>query len=97
MTYSLHPGAEHDIANALNFYSEQAGLAVAKRFLEEFERVAELLIEHPGLGTPTTRGRRTFPLKVFPYSVVYRNLESSIQILIVRHQHRKPGYAGSRR
>jgi len=97
MTYSLHPGAEHDVADALDFYSEQAGPAVAKRFLEEFERVAKLLVEHPSLGTPTTRGRRTFPLKVFPYSVIYRNLESSIRILIVRHQHRKPGYAGGRR
>jgi plasmid stabilization system protein ParE len=116
MTYSLHPGAEHDIANALDFYSEQAGRVVAERFLEEFERVAKLLVKHPSLGTPTTRervakllvkhpslgtpttrGRRTFPLKVFPYSVVYRKLESSIRILIVRHQHRKPGYAGGRR
>ncbi|MDP2760955.1 MAG: type II toxin-antitoxin system RelE/ParE family toxin [Sideroxyarcus sp.] len=97
MTYSLHPGAEHDIANALDFYSEQAGLVVAGRFLEEFERVAKLLVEYSDLGTPTTRGRRTFPLKVFPYSVVYRNLESGIRILIVRHQHRKPGYTGGRR
>lgn len=97
MTYSLHPGAEHDIAKALDFYSEQAGAVVAEHFLAEFERVAKLLVEYPDLGTPTTRGRRTFPLKVFPYLVVYRNLESSIRILIVRHQHRKPGYAGSRR
>ena len=97
MTYSLHPGAERDIAKALDFYSEQAGPVVAERFLEEFERVTKLLVEHPNLGTPTTRGRRTLPLKVFPYSVVYRNLETSIRILIVRHQHRKPGYAGSRR
>ena len=97
MTYSLHPGAEHDVAGALGFYSEHAGVVVAEHFLEEFERVAEFLVEHPGLGTPMTRGRRIFPLKVFPYSVVYRNLESSIRILIVRHQHRKPGYAGGRR
>ncbi|MDO8893244.1 MAG: type II toxin-antitoxin system RelE/ParE family toxin [Sulfurimicrobium sp.] len=97
MTYSLHPGAEHDIASTLDFYREPAGLVVAERFLEEFERVAKLLVEYPDLGMPTTRGRRIFPLKVFPYSVVYRNLESSILILIVRHQHRKPGYAGGRR
>ena len=97
MTYSLHPGAENDIANAMDFYSEHAGPVVAERFLEEFDRVAKLLVKHSGLGIPTTRGRRTFPLKVFPYSVVYRNLESSIRILIVRHQHRKPGYAGGRR
>ena len=97
MTYSLHPGAEHDIANALDFYSEHAGPVVAERFLEEFERIAKLLVKHPGLGIPTTRGRRTFPLKIFPYSVIYRNLESSIRILILRHQHRKPDYAGGRR
>lgn len=97
MNYSLHPGAEHDIADALDFYSEHAGPAVAERFLEEFERVAKLLLEHPGLGMPAPRGRRVFPLRVFPYSVVYRSFENGIRILIVRHQHRKPGYAGSRR
>ena len=97
MNYTLHPGAEHDIADALDFYREQAGHAVAERFLEEFERAAKLLIDHPDLGTPTTRGRRAFPLKIFLYLVVYRNLENSIRILIVRHQHRKPGYAGGRR
>lgn len=97
MSYSLHPGAEQDIANALDFYSEQAGVVVAERFLDEFERVARLLAEHPGLGAPTGRGRSTFPLRIFPYSVVYRNLEGGIRILIVRHQHRKPGYAGRRR
>lgn len=97
MTYSLHPGAEHDIASALDFYREQAGLVVAGRFLEEFERVAKLLVEYPDLGMPTTGGRRTFPLKVFPYSVIYRNFENDIRILVVRHQHRKPSYAGGRR
>ncbi len=96
MTYALHPGAEQDIEDALDFYSERAGSVVAARFLEEFERVAKLLVEHPGLGTPTTRGRRSFPLRAFPYSVVYRSLEGSVRILIVRHQHRKPGYAAGR-
>lgn len=47
MTYSLHPGAEHDIANALDFYSEHAGPVVAERFLEEFERIAKLLVKYP--------------------------------------------------
>ncbi|OQX18123.1 MAG: hypothetical protein BWK76_08345 [Desulfobulbaceae bacterium A2] len=70
MNFTLHPGAEQDIASALDFYSEQVGSAVAGRFLEEFERVAKLLTEHPGIGTPMAKGRRTFPFKVFPYSVV---------------------------
>lgn len=97
MTYTLHPGAEQDVANALDFYNDQAGRVVAERFLNEFERVANLLSGHPELGTPTTSGCRTFPLKVFPYSVVYRDLGSNIRILIVPHQRRKPRYAGGRR
>ena len=96
MTYSLHAGAEQDIADVLDFYAEQAGQLVAQRFLDEFERVAELLVTHPGFGTPTTKGRRAFPLRVFPYSVVYRSLETGIRIIVVRHHHRKPGYGGSR-
>lgn len=97
MTWSLHPGAEEDIADALDFYVGQAGLAVAEHFLAELERVAELLVKHPGFGTPTTKGRKVFPLQVFPYSVVYRPIEGGILILVVRHQHRKPGHGGGRR
>ena len=97
MSYTLHPGAEQDVADAIDFYLERAGVKVATRFLEEFERVATLLTENPGFGTPSSRGRRSYPLKVFPYSVVYRALEDHVRILIVRHQHRKPNYAGSRR
>jgi len=96
MSFSLHPGAEKDIADALDFYIERAGVNVATRFLDEFERVAKLLVQNPGFGTPTTRDRRSYPLKVFPYSIVYRASLDDIRILIVRHQHRKPGYAGHR-
>lgn len=96
MTYSLQSGAEQDVADALDFYTRHAGRPVANRFLSEFERVAHLLVEHPGLGTPTTRGRRVFPMRVFPYSVVYRVLETSIRIVVVRHQHRKPSHGGAR-
>lgn len=82
MTYSLHPGAEQDIADALDFYTEKAGPLVARRFLDEFERIATLLVEHPEFGTPTNRGRRIFPLQTFPYSIVNRNFESGIRIII---------------
>ncbi len=96
MNYSLHPGAEQDIASALDFYTERAGLRVAQRFLDEFERVAALLVAQPGAGTPGPKGRRVFPLRVFPYSVVYRSSETGILIIVVRHQRRKPSFGGAR-
>jgi plasmid stabilization system protein ParE len=97
MSYLLHPGAEQDVANAIDFYALQAGGAVAKRFLAEFGRIANLLVQYPGFGTPAKSGRRVFPLQVFPYSVVYREEKGGVLILVVRHQHRKPGYGGGRR
>ena len=41
MTYALHPGAEQDIEDALDFYSERAGSVVAARFLEELKSSSE--------------------------------------------------------
>jgi toxin ParE1/3/4 len=96
VSYSLHAGAEQDVADALDFYVEHAGVLVAQRFLVEFERVVQLLVKHPGLGTPAAKGRRTFPMQVFPYSVVYREVEAGIRVIVVRHQHRRPGFGNSR-
>lgn len=88
MNYSFHAGAEKDVTDALDFYEQQAGLQVARRFLDE--------LQHSGLGTPTTKNRRVFPLKAFPYSVVYCTQGEHLRILIVRHQRRKPGFASNR-
>ena len=96
MKYSFHPAAEQDVADASDYYVAKAGPLVAERFLEELNRAALLLVEFPGLGTPNSKGNRKFPLRAFPYSLVYRHLEGRIQILVVQHQHRKPGYGSNR-
>ena len=97
MTYSVHPGAERDLAEASDFYVKQAGKVVAHRFLAEFERVALLLDRNPEAGAEIRTNRRKFHLAVFPYTVVYRKLEAGIQVLVVRHQSRRPNYGMGRR
>ena len=97
MTLSIHPGAEQDIADAIDFYKEHAGPRVAAAFLNEFNRVATLLLERPRLSAATSKGRRVFAMRVFPYSVVYRELPDGIRIIVVRHQRRKPSFGGARR
>ncbi len=96
MTRSIHRGAEADLSDALRFYRREAGRRVATRFLAEFERVARLLEEQPGIGTPTQGGRRVCPMAHFPYSIIYRGDQGGIRILVVRHQHRDPDYGDSR-
>lgn len=97
MTYQLHPDAEQDLLDALAFYWQEAGRAVAERFVDAFEQAAKLIAENPSLGAPTNASRRSFPLRGFPYSVIYRPVETGIRILVVRHQHRHPAHGDQRR
>jgi plasmid stabilization system protein ParE len=96
VSYSLHLDARQDVEVALAFYAKRAGFAVGQRFFSEFERVAALLVRHPGLGTPTKKGRRVYPLRTFPFSVIYECLEAEIRIVVLRHQHRRPNYGMGR-
>jgi plasmid stabilization system protein ParE len=97
LSYTLHRAAERDLADAVRFDRQETGRAVAGRFLDEFERVAKLLTENPGLGTPTGEQRRWFPPHGFPYSVIYRPLDIGVRILVVRHQNRDPEHGELRR
>lgn len=89
MKYLLHPAAEKDLSRAFAFYLERAGRNVATRFLQEFERALALLEQHPRLGTPS-RGRRIYPLRIFPYAIIYKEGEPGLLVLVVRHQRRHP-------
>ena len=92
MSYSLHPQAERELADAVAFYRERAGTALARTFLSEFERVVTLLMQNPEIGTHASGQFRIYPLRRFPYSVVYRSANEGLRILVVGHQHRRPSY-----
>ena len=70
MNYTLHPQAEGDLDEAAEYLSKRASPRSASRFLAEFERAVSLIVEHPGIGTPMSRGKRIHPFRVFKYSVV---------------------------
>ena len=97
MTYTLHPKVEGDLDEAVEHLAKHASKRTVAKFLAEFERVANLLVEHPGIGTPMSRGRRIHPFRVFKYSVVYRIVNEMPRILVVRHKRRRASYGGGRR
>jgi toxin ParE1/3/4 len=92
----LHPAAEQDIQEAAAFYEREGTPTVAARFIAEFKRLTALLLAHPEIGSPRSNGRRGLPMKVFPYTVVYRASAEDIQILVVKHDSKRPGF-GARR
>ncbi len=96
MKVSLHPGAERDVAEAATFYEREGSPALAARFFSEFERIAKILLENPGFGAPRLGGRRSFPMKIFPYTIIYRPTSDGIRVLVVKHDKRRPGYGGAR-
>lgn len=92
MSWSLSPDAEAELDQAAAYYLDQASVAVAGAFLDEFERAARLIVEYPGLGTPASRGRRLMPMRRFPFSLLYRVKGTEIRISAVAHHRRRPGY-----
>ena len=96
MKITLSPAAEEDVAEAASFYESTGSSAVAAKFVAEFKRVAHVLLEFPGIGSPRTRGRRGFSLSLFPYTIIYRQTADGIAILVVKHDRRRPGYGVGR-
>ena len=92
MSYFLTPEAEAELAEAVAFYAEHVSVSVARNFLAKFEEKASLLIEFPGLGTPTTKGRHLFPIGRYPYSMLYRAEPGTIRISAIAHHSRRPRY-----
>ena len=72
MNYSLHPEAEEDLRDAAEFYRERASNSLSQSLLGEFEQSVNILLAHPGLGSPWRGGgRRRYLMERFPYSLVY--------------------------
>lgn len=91
MRYEFHPEAEQElIETALHYESEVAGLG--SRFASEVERVVQLLLDHPELGSRLDDNLRHFILRRFPLSVVYAGSADLIYIVAIAHGSREPGY-----
>ncbi len=75
----FHPDALAELLDAATYYEEQSvGLGV--QFIDEAQRVFALLAESPGLGIPVARhdAFRRWPLRRWPYRVIYRASEGTL-------------------
>ena len=90
-TVEFHEEAERETAAAFNWYLDRSQ-AAATRFLLELERAIELISSSPARWLEYVPGTRRFLLRRFPFAVIYRELDSHIQVLAVAHTRRRPGY-----
>lgn len=91
MRYELHPEAEQELYEAASRYEAEVR-ELGLRFADEVERVIQLLLEHPELGSRLDDNLRHFVLRKFPFSIVYAAGEDIVYILAIAHGSREPGY-----
>ena len=70
MKVTLHPSAQQDLDEAAAFYEREGSSVLAARFVAEFKRLSKLLIIHPEIGMPRSKGRRGCTMSVFPYTII---------------------------
>lgn len=91
MNYEFHPEAEQELYEAALRYDSEVP-ELGRRFGDEVERVIQLLLEHPELGSRLDHDLRHFILRRFPFSIVYAVTADLVYIVAVAHSSREPGY-----
>jgi len=88
--------ADAEYRSAGRWYEEQRP-GLGTEFLDAVDAAIDFAIGFPRAGTPVPGvpvglAVRTVPVRRFPYRVVYLLTESSVRILAVAHDRRRPGY-----
>ena len=92
----LEPEATEELRAAVQWYEvRRAGLG--GEFLAEIHRVLQTIQEHSAFGTPAPGvpeklGARRIPVRRFPYSIAFLELENEVRVLAIAHHRRRPGY-----
>jgi plasmid stabilization system protein ParE len=88
---AVHPAAHTELQGAYSWYLER-NPAAAVAFLEEIDHAIEAISENPNRWPFYVEGTRRLVLRRFPFSVVYRELASTIMVVAFAHGRRRPGY-----
>jgi toxin ParE1/3/4 len=97
MIPSVGPEADRELTEGAVYYAQEANAELGLAFIEEFERALDLLCAQPQLGAPWRNGRRRFPLRRFPYSIIYYLKVDELRVVALAHHRRRPGYWAGRK
>jgi plasmid stabilization system protein ParE len=92
VTPSVSVEAERELIEGAAYYARQANAELGLAFIAEFERGLGVLSEYPRLGATWRGTTRRFPLRRFPYSIIYQLKTDEIRVIALAHQSLRPGY-----
>ena len=82
--------AEEEMTEAARTYEDQA-VGLGERFLDEVEGCVDLLLDRPYIERRFGQFRR-FPLRKFPFALIYALEDGDLVVAAVSHHRRRPGY-----
>lgn len=95
MIINLLQEAEEELIKAASFYEQQqSGLGI--EFIREVRRTFNLISGSPKAAARVRKEIRRRLVRRFPFSVLYQEVEDSIQVIAIAHQRRKPRYWAKR-
>ena len=92
MIASVSSEADSELSREALFYAREGGAELGAEFINEFERALALVCEQPGLGAHWRSGRRRFPIRRFPFSIIYYTRGDELRVVAIAHHRQKPGY-----
>jgi len=95
VTIKFHSEARKEFFEAADYYEEQV-VGLGDNFIDEVEKVLDVIEQQPASGAKITKTERRFLVSRFPYGIVYSVEKDQITIFAVMNLRRKPGYWKSR-
>ncbi len=92
MIYQFHPEAQAEHLETIVYYETQRpGLGAS--YLAEFESILELVCEAPTrYPIELDPEIRRVILRRFPFTVLFRESQGTVQVLALAHHRRRPSY-----
>ncbi len=91
MRYLLHPGADAELAEAADYYT-QIEPQLGVRFYLEMERLLHTVCADPQRFRKFDPPARRYFSAQFPYAVIFLEKPEHVWIVAVMHMKRRPGY-----
>jgi len=87
MTVKLHPFAEEDLKEALDYYAD-IDAKLEKKFIADLESTFDRILKFPNLYPYETETSQKILMEVFPYIVLYEQYQDMIIIFAIFHTSR---------
>ena len=97
MRVVFHPKVYSDVSKIMEYYEAVASETLADEFYREFRAIIDRAAQRPESFRIRTRDIRRANLPRFPFHFLFRVVEDSVRILVVRYHKRHPSLGIRRR